>query len=229
LIIVSTVTLASSNNALPDDGDYTETCRICFSINFNIPFKAIPLCIRWQIKNFDNVVSVELVLYNYILQCFSLLREFLTYSYVYLTILSQFALYISAEIVQNYCVKYSNFCKLWFYERTFFTEIFFYPISLPGNRWGTEIQIFMFSYDSSLCRRKLNYSVFQEHGLDTFEGCQIFSLFQNCGCWTLSAFSNHNVQQPFTYANPDAACAVLSAWWWAVCSPKHVELYINME
>jgi hypothetical protein len=27
--------LASSNNALPDDGDYTETCRSCFNVNFN--------------------------------------------------------------------------------------------------------------------------------------------------------------------------------------------------
>jgi len=32
LIILKTVTLASSNSALPDDGDYTETCRSCFNV-----------------------------------------------------------------------------------------------------------------------------------------------------------------------------------------------------
>ena len=31
---------ASSNNALPDDGDCTETCRSGFNVNFNILFKA---------------------------------------------------------------------------------------------------------------------------------------------------------------------------------------------
>jgi len=38
-----------------------------------------------------------------------------------------------------------------------------------------------------------------------------------------------HVRQPSTYAKPDAACAVLGSWWWAVCHPKHVELHINME
>jgi hypothetical protein len=33
--------------ALPDDGDCTETCWICFIVNFNILFKAILLCISW--------------------------------------------------------------------------------------------------------------------------------------------------------------------------------------
>jgi len=32
LVILTTVTLASSNNALPDDGDYTRTCRSCFNV-----------------------------------------------------------------------------------------------------------------------------------------------------------------------------------------------------
>jgi len=50
LIILTTVTLASSNSALPDDGDYTETCRSCFNVNFKIVFKAIQLSISWQIK-----------------------------------------------------------------------------------------------------------------------------------------------------------------------------------
>jgi hypothetical protein len=39
LIILTTVTLSSSNNALPDDGDCTETCRSCFNVNFNVKFK----------------------------------------------------------------------------------------------------------------------------------------------------------------------------------------------
>jgi hypothetical protein len=49
--ILTTVTLASSNNAPPDDGDCTETCRSCFNVNFNvnfnIVFKTIHLCISW--------------------------------------------------------------------------------------------------------------------------------------------------------------------------------------
>jgi hypothetical protein len=52
--VVTTVALASSNNALPDDGDYTETCRSCFNVNFNvnfeIVFKTVHLCISWGIK-----------------------------------------------------------------------------------------------------------------------------------------------------------------------------------
>jgi hypothetical protein len=35
------VTLASSYSALPDDGDYTETCCSCFNVNFNAPFKKL--------------------------------------------------------------------------------------------------------------------------------------------------------------------------------------------
>jgi len=42
-----TVTLASSNSALPDDGDYTETCWSCFHVNFNTHLKAILLAIGW--------------------------------------------------------------------------------------------------------------------------------------------------------------------------------------
>jgi hypothetical protein len=37
--VLTTVTLASSNTALPDDGDGTETCRSCFNVNFNVNFK----------------------------------------------------------------------------------------------------------------------------------------------------------------------------------------------
>jgi hypothetical protein len=39
LIVLATVTLASSNGTLPDDSDHTETCRIIFNANFNICLK----------------------------------------------------------------------------------------------------------------------------------------------------------------------------------------------
>jgi len=45
LTVLTTVTLASSNSALPDDGDYTETCRSFFNVSCNILCKAILLCI----------------------------------------------------------------------------------------------------------------------------------------------------------------------------------------
>ena len=38
-----------------------------------------------------------------------------------------------------------------------------------------------------------------------------------------------HIQQPSTYAKPDAASAVLGSWWWAVCRLKHVKLHTNME
>jgi type VI protein secretion system component Hcp len=51
LIILTNVPLARLNNALPDDGDYTETCWSCFNVNINvnfkIVFKTIQLCISW--------------------------------------------------------------------------------------------------------------------------------------------------------------------------------------
>jgi hypothetical protein len=53
LTVLTNVTLASSNSALPDDGDYTETCSSCFNVNFNTPFKK-NLSICWC-KNFDNI------------------------------------------------------------------------------------------------------------------------------------------------------------------------------
>jgi hypothetical protein len=50
---------ASSDNALPDQGDCTETCRSCFNVNFNVHFKTvfktIHLCISWWIKKFHNI------------------------------------------------------------------------------------------------------------------------------------------------------------------------------
>jgi hypothetical protein len=59
-----------------------------------------------------------------------------------------------------------------------------------------------------------------------------FAYLKGCGrwgCWMLTVSSNLNVQQSFMYAKPEAISAVLSSWWWVVCRPKHVELYINME
>jgi len=41
LTVLTTVTLARSNSALPDDGDHTETCWSCFNVNFNTPFKKL--------------------------------------------------------------------------------------------------------------------------------------------------------------------------------------------
>jgi hypothetical protein len=40
LTVLTDVTLARSYSALPDDGDYTETCWSIFNVNFNTPFKA---------------------------------------------------------------------------------------------------------------------------------------------------------------------------------------------
>jgi len=51
LTVLTTVTSASSNSALPDDGDYIETCWSSLNVNFNTLFKN--LCIIWC-KNFNN-------------------------------------------------------------------------------------------------------------------------------------------------------------------------------
>jgi hypothetical protein len=62
LTALKTVNLASSNNALPDDGVTApkHVKRSCFNVNFNvnfkIVFKTIHLCISWWIKNFVKVV-----------------------------------------------------------------------------------------------------------------------------------------------------------------------------
>jgi hypothetical protein len=50
LIVFNIVNLASSYSTLPGDGEYTETCWSCFSVNFNTPFKAILLYIKIQGK-----------------------------------------------------------------------------------------------------------------------------------------------------------------------------------
>ena len=59
LTVLITVTLESSNSALSDDGDYTETCWSCFNVNFNTSFTAILMCISWQ----ENFVDVSLNAY----------------------------------------------------------------------------------------------------------------------------------------------------------------------
>jgi len=41
LIILTKATLARSNSALPDDGDYAETCWNSFNVNFNVNFKTV--------------------------------------------------------------------------------------------------------------------------------------------------------------------------------------------
>jgi hypothetical protein len=41
LVILITITLASSDNKLLDYGDWTETRRSCFNVNFNILLKQI--------------------------------------------------------------------------------------------------------------------------------------------------------------------------------------------
>jgi hypothetical protein len=39
LNVLINVTLARSNSALPEDGDYTKTCRCIFNVSFNTPLK----------------------------------------------------------------------------------------------------------------------------------------------------------------------------------------------
>jgi hypothetical protein len=55
-VVLTTLSLAISNNALPDDGDCTETRRSCLNVNCNVNFKIflkkIHLCISWWIKSF---------------------------------------------------------------------------------------------------------------------------------------------------------------------------------
>jgi len=50
LTVLTTVTLASSNSALPDYGVYTEACWSRFNVNLHYPFKAVLLCISWWEK-----------------------------------------------------------------------------------------------------------------------------------------------------------------------------------
>ena len=48
IAILTAVSLASTNNALPDDGvTNSETCRSCFNVNFKVVFKTTHWCIDW--------------------------------------------------------------------------------------------------------------------------------------------------------------------------------------
>jgi len=38
VVILTNATLVRLNSALPDGGDYTETCWNCFNVNFNVDF-----------------------------------------------------------------------------------------------------------------------------------------------------------------------------------------------
>ena len=63
-------------------------------------------------------------------------------------------------------------------------------------------------------------------------GCWTLKFAGRCPATSVSPISTSgylNIQQPPMYAKPEAASAVLSSWWWAVCGPKHAELYMNME
>jgi hypothetical protein len=53
----ATVTLASSNSALPDVGDYTETCWSYFNLNLNTPFKVVFFVHQLVKKNFDKKMN----------------------------------------------------------------------------------------------------------------------------------------------------------------------------
>ena len=67
----------------------------------------------------------------------------------------------------------------------------------------------------------------------------VFSYME--GCWTcswwrlsgtvlcLTTSTNYTSNNFPRMKKPEAASAVLGSWWWAVCRPKHVELYINTE
>jgi hypothetical protein len=47
------------------------------------------------------------------------------------------------------------------------------------------------------------------------------------GCWTLRLLDAYSIQQPFTYAKPEAASAVLGSWWWVVCRPNTLSFIIT--
>jgi hypothetical protein len=77
---------------------------------------------------------------------------------------------------------------------------------------------------------------------------QCIKIYYSIFIWSSTCFGRHTAhhqeqrvfakhwQRPattcptaFHICKPEAASAVLGSWWWAVCRPKHVELYINME
>jgi hypothetical protein len=52
LTVLTNITSASLNSALPDDGDYTQTCWRCFNVNFNFALESFASV---GVKNFYNV------------------------------------------------------------------------------------------------------------------------------------------------------------------------------
>jgi len=63
-------------------------------------------------------------------------------------------------------------------------------------------------------------------GFPYVEGCLTCSWRTLWGTVCLTTSTNNTYKQPSTYEKPEAASAVLGSLWWAVCSPKHVELHI---
>jgi hypothetical protein len=62
LTVLTNVTLASSNSALPDDGDYAETCWSCFNVNFSVNFKIVfKTFLNWSCFNVNFNVNFKIV------------------------------------------------------------------------------------------------------------------------------------------------------------------------
>jgi hypothetical protein len=62
-----TVTVASTNNALPDDGvcDCVETCRSCFNVNFNpLNAKLYPTCHLLALLGAHHILHVSRIRVN---------------------------------------------------------------------------------------------------------------------------------------------------------------------
>jgi len=87
LTVLTNVTLASSNIAIPDDGDYTEICWSCFNVNFNTHLKNVlsvgvktlmMFCVIYTPTCFDILVSSS----GSYKQCISLGETSEFYNYV---------------------------------------------------------------------------------------------------------------------------------------------------
>jgi hypothetical protein len=78
LTVLTILTLANSNSALPEDGDYTETCWSCFNVIFNTPFKKTCASVgvktlkilyelkykrKQQLEKYTKVLTNSLILY----------------------------------------------------------------------------------------------------------------------------------------------------------------------
>jgi hypothetical protein len=62
--IFTYVTLASSNSALPDNGDYTETRWSCFNVNFNAN-----LILFLGLSNCASVDEETLIMFHWVFDC----------------------------------------------------------------------------------------------------------------------------------------------------------------